>query len=182
MKWVSTNKWLTWGFVSQCSGPIGGPPTGQVLDHMSSFQAFVWACLCGNSISCGLCACRFNGPYIHCRAGVGPATETNWYIQVSAPFGLHDTFQMDKKRAFYSVENLEKSLVAVVMVQLKQPWAIKLQSDVNLGCSQPHREKAAFTRETQIKQFVCQFTCHLNEFLLVSSLFKWRELQTIIDL
>lgn len=30
MKWVGTDKWLTWGFVHQCSQPIGGPPTGQV--------------------------------------------------------------------------------------------------------------------------------------------------------
>lgn len=30
MKWVGTDKWLTWGFVHQCGQPIGGPPTGQV--------------------------------------------------------------------------------------------------------------------------------------------------------
>lgn len=42
------------------------------LDHMSSFQPFVWACLCGNRISCGHCAWGFNGPYIHGGASAGP--------------------------------------------------------------------------------------------------------------
>lgn len=112
----------------------------------------------------------------------GPRNRNKLIHTSPSPVWLAWHFSNGQKKAFYSVENLEKSLVSMVMVQLKQPWAIKLQSDVNLGCSQPHREKAVFTQQTQIKQFVCQFTCHLNEFLLVSSLFKWRELQTIIDL
>lgn len=170
------------GFCPSMHSAYWGSTDWAGLDHMSSFRAFVWACLCGNRISCDHCVSGFNGPYIHCGASVGPATETNWYIQAPAPFGSHDTSQMDKKKdilvCWKSWEKLGRHSDGAV----KQPWAIKLQSDVNLGCPQAHGRKAPFTRRTQIKQFVCQFTCHLNGFLFVYPLFKWGELPTVIDL
>lgn len=89
------------------------------------------------------------------------------------PYLAHMThFKQRKKRAFQSVGNLEKTLVSMETVRQKPPWAIKLQSDVNLGCPQAQGWKAPFTQQTQIKQFVCQFTCHLNGFLFLRPLFK----------
>lgn len=100
-------------FVSQCSLAYWGSLERAGSDHMSSFHAFVWVYLCGNCISCGHCVHRLTSPYIHCQAIAGPATETNWYIQAPAPFGSHDTFQTNKKRTFWPVENLEERLVAM---------------------------------------------------------------------
>ncbi|MEQ2286845.1 hypothetical protein AMECASPLE_006627 [Ameca splendens] len=78
-------------------------------DHMSPFRPFVWACLCGNRISCGHCAQGFNGPYIHCCLAWASQQKQIDTYKLPAPFGSHDTFQMDKKGHFTLLKILRKA-------------------------------------------------------------------------
>lgn len=117
MKWVSTDKWLTEGFVCQCSRPIGGPATGQVrtICHHSDP-------LCGRvSVATASAAAIVHRNSMAHIFIAGPAWASQQKqidtYKLPAPFGSHDTFQMDKKGTFYSAKNLEKSLVTIVAMQ-----------------------------------------------------------------
>lgn len=95
MKWVSRDKWLTWGFVHQT---IGGPATGQVWTICHHSRP-----LCGRfsvaTASAVAIVCQDSMAHIFiAEASVGAATETNWYIQGPALFGSHDTFQTEEKK------------------------------------------------------------------------------------
>ena len=175
MKWVGRDKRQTGGVLSINAVGRIGVPLWAGLDHMSSFQPFVLAGLRGNCISWGHCAWELNGPYIHC----GPVT-AGQQKQIDTygprPHSAHMTHLQGTKKdisvCWKSWEKIGNQGDGAV----KHPQAIKLQSDVNVGrAPRPLgalRRWAPFTRRTQIKQFVCQFTCHLNEPLFIWPLFE----------
>ena len=175
MKWVGRDKCLTGGVCPSMQWVVWGSALWAGLDHMSSFQPFVPAGLRGNCISWGHCVWELNGPYIHCGAvTAGQQKQIDTY-RPRPHLARMTHLQWTKKDILVCWKSWEK-----IGYQgdgaVKHPQAIKLQSDVNVGRTPgplgPLRRWAPFTRRTQIKRFVCQFTCHLNGLLFIWALFE----------